>query len=84
MQVPCQSLGAFNAGRSAAHNLLIRRMLCLKSWSGCKIAGVGPRTVPDNPTVTANYHQQTMWLLGLVFFSQLGDINTFSFAARRW
>ena len=28
-----------------------------------------------------SFHRQAMWLLGLVFFFEFGDINTFSFAA---
>src|SRR5262245_33301952 len=28
-----------------------------------------------------SFHRQMMWILGLVFFFELGDINTFSFAA---
>lgn len=28
-----------------------------------------------------SFHRQIMWLLGLVFFFELGDINTFAFAA---
>ena len=34
----------------------------------------------DRLPITA-FHRQAMWLLGLVFFFELGDINTFSFAA---
>ena len=29
----------------------------------------------------ARFHRQTMWLLAFMFFAELGDINTFSFAA---
>src|SRR5437764_56707 len=34
----------------------------------------------DRLPITA-FHRQVMWLLGLLFFFELGDINTFSFAA---
>ena len=29
----------------------------------------------------ASFHRQIMWLLGILFFFELGDINTFSYAA---
>lgn len=29
----------------------------------------------------ASFHRQIMWLLGIIFFFELGDINTFSYAA---